>query len=374
MKGRTLWVTVWLGTAIVAQGCAQILGFDEPRDFGVPCTSPTDCPGFDDDCHTRICVSGTCSVEFAPKGKSCDQTNFCDGAGECKLGNSLGCSTATQCFSEFCVDGVCCNTACAGTCEACSGLTNNGVCTPMAKGTDPDGECTKGVCSGARACEYENGETCSIGENCISTFCVVGLCCPTACAQGASCETGICVCPGTTRITCDDGTNACTEGATDDDNCVCKDAATDDDNCGACGTKCDPTKHQDCLSGVCEDLTWAQWPVPVPVPSDYVVDEVKGLVFDKVTQLTWQRDVDPNVYTWDAAKAYCEDLVHAGYDDWRLPTRIELVSIVDYTKTNPAIDSAAFPNTPSEWFWTSSPWAGSGSVAWLVYFSNGNAG
>jgi hypothetical protein len=111
----------------------------------------------------------------------------------------------------------------------------------------------------------------------------------------------------------------------------------------------------------------------LPNPSSYEVDEVNGVVVDLVTKLMWQREVDSNAYNWADAKAYCDGLTHAGHDDWRLPTRIEITSLGDFTKTNPTIDAVALPDTPSEWFWISSPWAGSGSTAWLVAFDYGNA-
>src|SRR5262249_819239 len=41
-----------------------------------------------------------------------------------------GCIAATQCASGFCVDGVCCTTACDGPCEACDGTTP-GECSPV---------------------------------------------------------------------------------------------------------------------------------------------------------------------------------------------------------------------------------------------------
>jgi hypothetical protein len=112
----------------------------------------------------------------------------------------------------------------------------------------------------------------------------------------------------------------------------------------------------------------------LPNPSNYTIDEPNAVVTDNVTKLMWQRDVDPGSYTWAEAKCYCADLVYGGYTDWRLPTRIELVSLVDFTKPGPGptIDTMAFPNTPSSMFWTSSPLAGSPSRAWSVHFSGGN--
>src|SRR5690606_29656997 len=55
-------------------------------------------------------------------------------------GNS--CVTADDCHTGFCVDGVCCETACNGTCEACaSEFTGgeDGVCAPVLGGcVEPD--------------------------------------------------------------------------------------------------------------------------------------------------------------------------------------------------------------------------------------------
>jgi len=51
---------------------------------------------------------------------------------------------------------------------------------------------------------------------------------------------------------------------------------------------------------------------------------------------------------------------------------MELRTIVDFTVTSGAtIDATAFPSTPAEPFWTSSPYAGSSGNAWLVYFHLG---
>jgi hypothetical protein len=103
------------------------------------------------------------------------------------------------------------------------------------------------------------------------------------------------------------------------------------------------------FSGI--DRTWPLWPMPnpanvvgLPNPSNYTVDEENDVVFDNVTGLLWQRTV-PSVQG-TLPSTYCKTLVLAGHDDWRLPSRIELVSIVDFTRVDPAIDVNAFPNTP----------------------------
>jgi hypothetical protein len=61
-----------------------------------------------------------------------------------------------------------------------------------------------------------------------------------------------------------------------------------------------------------------------------------------------------------------------GASDWRLPNRFELESITRNDRYNPAIDTAFFPNTPSSWFWWSSPYAGDARSAWGVDFYDGD--
>ena len=87
----------------------------------------------------------------------------------------------------------------------------------------------------------------------------------------------------------------------------------------------------------------------------------------KVGDLEWQADVPEQKMTWAEARAYAASLG----DGWRLPTRAELLTIVDDTRHDPSC--SVFPDCPSEWFWTSTPWAGSSSSAWGVSFYFGNA-
>jgi len=51
------------------------------------------------------------------------------------------CDAGSQCGSTFCSDGVCCESACSGTCEACNLAGTAGKCTPVPDGQDPALEC-----------------------------------------------------------------------------------------------------------------------------------------------------------------------------------------------------------------------------------------
>jgi hypothetical protein len=102
-------------------------------------------------------------------------------------------------------------------------------------------------------------------------------------------------------------------------------------------------------------------------------DNGDGTVTDNVTSLMWQQSVDPGSYKWSAATTYCANLSLGGHADWRLPTIIELVSLVDLSVgdgANPSIDAAFFP-TPLDYFWASTPLSGSSSYGWFVYFGQG---
>ena len=94
-------------------------------------------------------------------------------------------------------------------------------------------------------------------------------------------------------------------------------------------------------------------------------------VNDTKTGLVWQTTADPGTYDWSGARDHCAAL-GAG---WRMPTLKELQTIVDEGAADemPAsIDISAFPDAPTTSFWTSSLFAGSEGLGWLVSFDGGN--
>lgn len=110
---------------------------------------------------------------------------------------------------------------------------------------------------------------------------------------------------------------------------------------------------------------------PLPNPTAYIDGAVASTVFDVITGLTWSTTSSPATDFAHASGACA-----AMGTGWHVPTRIELVSLVDFTQPfgSPTIDPVAFPSTQTAKYWTSSQVPGDGStIYWTVDFSNGLA-
>lgn len=64
-----------------------------------------------------------------------------------------------------------------------------------------------------------------------------------------------------------------------------------------------------------------------------------------------------------------------GHNDWRLPTREQMQTLVDFEggDVNTKIDNQYFPRTMPSWYWTSSEHDKKNDYAWYVLFRNGHA-
>lgn len=129
-------------------------------------------------------------------------------------------------------------------------------------------------------------------------------------------------------------------------------------------------------------------------PMSYT-DNGDGTVLDNVSGLTWQKcsvgqsgsDCAASIaaaYNWyQAAGIYhvasnpdtiniCGGLALAG-SGWRLPTFYELSTILDYGVLTTSIDTAVFPGTLSENYWTSTGHVTNTADAWVIAFADGNS-
>jgi hypothetical protein len=121
----------------------------------------TDSCQSDGDCDTgKVCQDG-------PQGKTC---------GLKKLGQA--CAAAAECELNYCVDGVCCASACTGACRSCALPGSPGQCVAIAAGNaDSRGVCkdegmpscgNNGRCDGSGGCaSYPVGSPCA-DETCVS--------------------------------------------------------------------------------------------------------------------------------------------------------------------------------------------------------------
>lgn len=102
-------------------------------------------------------------------------------------------------------------------------------------------------------------------------------------------------------------------------------------------------------------------------PGERFEDNGDGTVTDHQTMLMWMRCaagqawVDgacsgkPDARSHDEAAAYAEQVNEEGdyfFNDWRMPSLPELASIAERHCSDPRIDLAVFPATPSEYFWS----------------------
>jgi hypothetical protein len=140
------------------------------------------------------------------------------------IGGALGaaCSSASQCDSGYCVDGVCCENSCPGICDACNVGGEWGTCTRVPNDTPcPDND----RCNGTETCQAGScvpGDPldCSNANKCTDDACDPASGClfnpvanGTACSNGNPCDgEESClggVCQSGQSLDCDDR-NPCT--------------------------------------------------------------------------------------------------------------------------------------------------------------------
>jgi hypothetical protein len=80
-------------------------------------------------------------------------------------------------------------------------------------------------------------------------------------------------------------------------------------------------------------------------------------------------------FNWLDAGTYCTQVQKlGGYADWRLPSMIELLSLVDYSSVAPtgSIDPFFFRGPSTDCIWSSTRQAGTTSSAWYVRATPGD--
>jgi hypothetical protein len=95
-----------------------------------------------------------------------------------------------------------------------------------------------------------------------------------------------------------------------------------------------------------------------------------GTVTDIRTKMMWQGQDDGTLRTWDDSINYCLNLSLAGFSDWQLPAKREIMSIMDYGTYDPALDTIYF-SLPGSTYWTATTPQGSTALAWKNFSYSG---
>ncbi len=138
-------------------------------------------------------------------------------------------------------------------------------------------------------------------------------------------------------------------------------------------------------------------------PEPRFITSTTGIVTDTLTGLIWLTNAnctetvggqDPtatsNKLTWTQALTWSNNLANGKCDlsdgssagDWRLPNRVELLSLIHLGVYNPAVPNTAgtgkwttdgdpFTSVQSNYYWSSSTFANNASIAWYVHMKDG---
>lgn len=238
------------------------------------------CPG-----HLQCSLEATCATTCGASSP-CEAGYFCDASsGKCSAVVAIGikCGASAECAGGApCVDGVCCDSACEGSCESCNQPAHPGSCLPLPAGTLPtenhpkcpaatdptcaascdgntrdrcvfpgtkthcaDASCTRerfqpaGQCDGSGACDAEPARECAYG--CDDSGCV------DECLNSSDCAAGKCIdrhCVRCNEKACNDLGYQCDEQGAECRN-TCQRSETD---CAG-SYYCHPLQHR-CVKGI----------------------------------------------------------------------------------------------------------------------------
>jgi Protein of unknown function (DUF1566) len=106
-----------------------------------------------------------------------------------------------------------------------------------------------------------------------------------------------------------------------------------------------------------------------------------GAVLDNNTGLVWEQAPDGTPRPWISATSYCVNKNVGGTRGWRLPSVVELASLIDGTPgaVAPFVPSGPFtlstsdsiPGVQSAFYWSATTFADGPNFAWFVLFLNG---
>ncbi len=99
---------------------------------------------------------------------------------------------------------------------------------------------------------------------------------------------------------------------------------------------------------------------------------VPGAVDDPSSGLQWQQHAPDHQLSWASAQDYCAQLQLADSSNWRLPSRLELLSLLNYDKPDSAYDSPLFAGEATVAFWSGTVYDNMPSHVWIAQFGEGD--
>ena len=120
----------------------------------------------------------------------------------------------------------------------------------------------------------------------------------------------------------------------------------------------------------------------VPFPEPRFVDNEDGTVRDNLTGLIWLKNANCfGTRTWNQALSDCNGLADGECEladgsnagDWRLPQIKELLSLIDFDNSIPALPSGhPFLNVQPSFYWSSTTRVSNTVSAWLAHMVDGH--
>jgi hypothetical protein len=348
-------------------------------DAGATSCTPCGCSALDQ-CHdVGACdpVNGACSNPSKADGTACNDGNSNTVGDVCTNGS---CAGVDHCVGVTCSASDQCHVA--GTCDhatgACSNpaAANDTACNDGNACTQGD-SCQAGACVGGAALDCNDGngctdDSCNPATGCVHTNNTASCDDGNACTTGDTCHAGACV--GGNPVTCA-APDQCHSAGTCNPSTGCSNPSV------ANGTACDDgnaqTTNDVCTGGVCAgvagpDPQWAQWPMPSDGGNSYT-DNGDGTVKDNVTGLIW----DKGTFDVSATSAYPAALAAATAHcaakggSWRVPTLIELESLIDASRPG-ALDPVFTPTSLYSQAITATPFPLNGGFGYGVWFGGAN--
>jgi len=244
---------------------------------------------------TVYCTNGAAQSD-PPCATTCGSDNDCDPDAHCDggrcvadLGQGGDCDEPSDCQGGlYCVDGVCCNSSCTGTCRRCDLAGSRGTCSSIGWGQDPDSECGAVGCSA-----YYYGWS---GETCYRRADVsAGV---AGCDGGGACQDAADLCgsqgQGASQLTCPAPCKAPNSAGT----CIGTTAGTcvnQSPGTISCGTGACYRSVPECVSGSPNTCTPGN---PVTEDCDNIDDDCNGTVDDNIVSA---RDTYENNSTCSSA-------------------------------------------------------------------------